>query len=450
MIYILSALSIFLTATTRFVAFYWNIPAVTYLALLPFIMVSVVLYLRKKGGEWCSLDSRILFIILFPILWSPLSLLTCYLADIKISSDQFLKTIIWDSILFLAFFSLRFWPIRKPEILIYFILIIIGLSVPLLYLQQFGLIDHLYSEVDERASLSGFQDQFGESRARNSSFYGNWHDAAQALIVLLSALYAALIHSKGGALFKSTIIVFSCITFVGLLLTSARAEIILCIFGIVTWHLFTARILKCSIRKTASSGFSLKIIFLFCFFLIFIIILVYNSLELIQSTIIFSAPDFITRENRFGMATDALSYLLLSDLILSLFGWGLGSGGMAVSQGQDLLPINAVDNVFIAIIANYGIIGFLIKFIAVSSLLKPLSRIHRSYYVLSENNTKFNSELMLSKFCLVIIWIALLSFFIGESVVNRIYLNMSLFVMGASVCFFQTQFLALGKRHPIV
>lgn len=450
MIYVLSALAIILTATTRFVAFYWSIPAATYLVLAPFIIVSSILYIRNKGGGWCSIDSRILFLILFPILWSPLSLLTCYVADITILSDQFLKTIIWDSILFLAYFSLRFWPIQSPVKLIYLIIFIIGISVPLLYLQQLGLIDHLYSEVDEKVSLSSFQDQFGNYRYRNHSFYGNWHDAGEALIVLLAALYAVLFNGKGSGIVKLTIIIVSCIACGGLFLTSARAEIILFLVGITTWHFLIARILKCPNGKIISSKYYPIKILLTSFSLIFISFLTYNSPELIQSTIIFSAPDFIAKENRFGMATDALSYLLLSHPILSLFGWGLGSGGMAVSQGQELLPINTVDNVFIAIIANYGILGFLIKFFTIASLLNPLSRIYRRYYAQSANNTQLNSELILSKFCLVTIWISLLSFFIGESVVNRIYLNLSLFVIGASICFYQIHPSTLEKKPPIV
>jgi hypothetical protein len=420
MAYLLFVLFI-LILTTRLISFYTGLPYISFFIsiFLLFFSILEISKNQKKKINFCKLDLIFIAIICLPIYWAPYSSLINY--D-EILVNQFFKTLILDSTPFIAYFSTRWLPIKNPRLVFNCSMLAISISVPIIYLQQYDFLSQFYYPIDEAYKfVAVYRDQFGIEKFRNSGFYGNWHDAGVSLSLLVLAIICILCYSKLNTAKLISAIGALFATVGALFLTSARAEIIL---TALTISIFIPLFL---IENRSSINFRL-VQYFFLGLLLFISLIITLG-DYLPSTI-FTASNkplsFINSEGRIDTVFNALDFLLLTEPIKMIFGWGLGAGGIAVVQGAEILPINTVDNSFIIILANYGLLGLIVK----SSLLGF------ALYLITEkfsySHSLYRSSIItIIRFCQLGLCYMLLSILIGEAVLNRIFICILLMNVGA-------------------
>ena len=422
MTYLLLFISFVLILTTRLISFYTGIPYISFFVSISLLAFSIIKMPVKKNKilAICKLDLLFLTIILMPIFWAPFSLLLNYNETLI---NQFFKTLLLDSTPFVAYFSTRWLPIKNPRAVFYCSMLAISVSVPIIYLQQYDFLSQFYYPLDEAYKyVAVYRDQFGIEKFRNSGFYGNWHDAGVSLSLLVLAIFCIMLYLKLNTV-RVTITMGALLTTVGaLILTSARAEVIL---TALTVSIFTPIFL---IEKNASINYKwFKYIFLGILLSMALIITLGNYLPSTIFTTSNNPLSFINGEGRMDTVFNALDFLLLTDTIKMMFGWGLGSGGIAVVQGAEILPINAVDNSFIILLANYGLIGLIAKALLLGIALYLLTE--KFVYTTHLNHS---IDVAIIRFCQLGLCYMLLSFVIGEAVLNRIFICILLLNIGAA------------------
>lgn len=433
----LIAVALVSTALTRLVSFYFDIQAIAYLALVPLFSLSIGKLLllltprrpaiRKMDPAIRRMDIVMGTVVAFPLLIAPLSLAMAMGTSFTFPMGQFAKQIIWSVLMYSAYFAARFVPPRTMPFVFYAFLIIVGASVPIIFLQQLGLVSQFYW-VSNTVFLSSYVDASGISRFRNTGFFGYAHDAGDAMLLLMLAAHALyLIAAQRRTKFLA--LAGALITFSALVLTSSRATAVLGVLTIVTSLLVLEPLLTLNPRTM------LRGVLRFSGIVAMGMLAIWAGYEIapnfFSSTLWFSRGfSFLSQGDRISETTEAIGYLL-SDPLRGLFGWGQGTGGLAPVQGIKILPVNTVDTTIAATLANFGLFGLAFYAAAFSIIIWDLAKIRHTIYLQVRQKQEGTLTLVLCQFSLLAMWALLLSFIVGYAVTDRIYCNFAFLCFGA-------------------
>jgi hypothetical protein len=414
---IIATITSIIICMTRIISYYTNIPAPCYLVLIPYFINNISnISIYYKLIRITTIDKILILLIILPAIWAPISLL---LNSDNIILSQFWKCLFIDTLAYSAYFSTRYVRNIKFSKFTFYLLLPILVSSIMVYLQQYHIIGYFYPNENINDLMAFFEDKENNIVYRNPSFYGNWHDAGIALSFLVCALYVTYENYERNHK-RYLILILLGMVFGSLLLTSARAEIIL---TIVTLFIYKVIFNKSKYIKSNNSNGIINISIL--------LIISIFSYYVFTQTIFLNNVNVLSLSNdegRIDTVIASLNYLLLQDPLKGLLGWGLGTGGIAVVEGMQILPINTVDNTFIIYITNYGIIGLLLRFFLISKLTYIL-------FNFDIKNFKFDSygplnTKILLELCKIGFLYTSFTFIIGEAVMNRIWLIFLTMVTG--------------------
>lgn len=425
---VLIVVAVLSTALARLFSFYYGVQAVGYLALVPLFAFSIVALLLTPGRVALRrMDVVMAALVAFPIVVAPISLAVAMGTSVDFPSAQFAKQVIWAVLMYSAYFATRFMPPRATPFVFWTFLVVVGASVPVIFLQQMGLMGQFYW-ASNTTFLSSYLDASGISRFRNTGFFGYAHDAGGAMLLLTLAAYA-LYMTASASRTKMLALAGMLTAFTALILTSSRGTAALAILTIASNLLFLEPLL--SPRK----GVVLLGLFRFSGILAVGTFVVWGIYEvwpdLFSPTLFFSHGfSFLTQEGRISTTLYAISYLL-SDPLHGLLGWGQGTGGLAPVQGLKILPVNTIDTTLAATLANFGLMGLTFYVVAFSMIIAGLAKIRREIFVWVRQNKEDYLIIVLCQFSLLAIWALLLSFIVGYAVTDRVYCNLTFLCLGA-------------------
>ena len=428
----LIVLALALTALTRLVTLYTGVSASAYLALVPLFLASVFALLTiPQRHKFLQIDLAMGILVLLPVGWVLFGLMAAGMTSPNYPMTQFFKQIIWSLLVYSPYFALRYAPSPNPSFVFWAFCTIVTLSIPVIYLQQVGVLTQFETVQSERF-LSSYLDATGLRRYRNTGFFGYTHDAGQALLLLSIALYAGIASTRSRTVRRLAVVLMP-FTLIALILTSSRTSLFQMVLALLSGALLIDPIVKGTRGAPARNltwlvGLSAMLVSA---------IWVANELDpdLLSTTLLFTKGFLspFTGEGRLSTTLTTLGYLL-SDPVRAAFGWGLGSGGLAVVQGQSVLPVNTVDQSVTILLSNFGLIGLTIIVGCLSYVTVVVIWIHRHLTSLAQAGKCDAMLPVVSHFCLLAMVIATLSSAsIGESVINRVFCNFLFLCLGALV-----------------
>ena len=415
------------TASTRLISYHFGIPASAYLALIP-LFAGALLYPRPY--TWRRIDGAVAALTAIPVLWFPVSGIIALNADHPFPWNQFFQQASFSLLMYTGYFATRFLPLRNPGFVFWAFLFIIGLAVPVLFLQQLGIVDQFYPLEDD-SILAGFSDPTtGLTRFRNMGFFGNWHDAGVSVLLEFLAFYSLITAAKSQS-GKFTWLAAMVLTLGGILLTSARAELVMAGLTLVSWQLFAEPFLlgeKGVMFRNLGRIAGVGLLVVAAGWVAFL-----NYPEIFAATqIVANGLDFIQREGRVGDNLNTI-YFLADDPVRALFGWGMGSGGIPVTEGELVVPVNTVDLSFTINLANYGILGLLAYGGLLTYILAVLLDMRKHILRLTDGGRGWFTLRVMSDYSLIGVWCTILSMGTAFFIDNRVYMNLLFLVLGALV-----------------
>lgn len=405
LISLLIILAIFATATTRLISYQVGVPLSLYLVLLPLFGVSL---LSMRRIVWRRLDIAVAGLVALPIVWTPISSIIALEYYPAYPWPQFFKQIFLGTMLFLPYFAVRFLPIRRPDFALWAFMGVMGLAAIVVYLQQAHLVGQFYAP-DEVAGLTGgFRDQSGNILLRNSSFFGNWHDAGTSLLLFFLALYAMSLHA-GSAALRWLGRVAMVPTVGAIFLTNARFELAATALTLITWHLVAEPIMKASGTVFVRNVGRVSMILCGLAAAAWGAFLLWG--EFFANTFLLTAGlAGIEGQSRLAENIASVDYLL-SDFVRGLFGWGLGSGGVPANQGEVVVPVNVVDLSITINLASYGLLGVALTLGIMTFILHCLFQMREHTLRLSRLGVCSSGVAILNELCLLGVWAGLLGYF---------------------------------------
>lgn len=359
MVRILLTIALAVTPVTWLVTYHFGIRAVAYLAFIPIFLLAMH---RSQPVTLHKIDFAVFAMISLVFAWMSIGGLMAMSLPQPVPFTQQVKTVVWYMATFLSYVAVRFLPMTLKDMRFTFaaFVLLLLLSVPVVYLQQMGLMGQFYfSEELDFAKAYRFRDVFDIIRSRNTGFFGNPHESGAAQLALCLALFAIAREVRTRAL----LMVFYFVLLMSLgaiFLTGSRSSFILFPLTILTYLVVFEIGWGTIVRKVkARPSAVLRVAGLMMFAAAIILVVMKSELRALfeKSMFMASGLSFIAMEDRVSTQVDSLSYLLLTDPIRSLFGWGMGTGGLGAITGIQLLPVNTVDLYIVGLVSNMGLLG---------------------------------------------------------------------------------------------
>lgn len=386
MVKILLTIALAATSVTWLVAFHFGIPAVAYLAFIPIFLLAMR---RSQPVTLHKIDFAVLAMMSLVFVWMSIGGLMAMSPPEPVPFTQQVKTVIWYVATFLSYLAVRFLPMTLNDMRFTFaaFVLLFVLSVPVVYLQQMDLVGHFYfpEEVGLRKAYR-FTDVFGITRTRNTGFFGNPHEAGAAQLALCLALFAIAREVRAGA----RLMVFYAVLLMSLgalFLTGSRSSFILFPLTILTYMVVFEIGWGRLVRKVkARPSTVLRVAGLGTFAAAILLVVIKTDLRVLfeKSMFMGSGLSFIAMEERISTQVDSLSYLLLTDPVRGLLGWGMGTGGLGAITGIQLLPVNTADLYIVGLLSNMGLLGAGAFMLLFAYLTLSAVKIHRTISHLEE------------------------------------------------------------------
>ena len=419
--------AIAVTCATRLISYHFGIPASAYLILVPMFAGTL---LSARQFTWRRVDQAVVALIAIPIVWFPISGMIATNSLQPFPWHQFYFQLSISVTTYIGYFAVRYAPIERPTTVFWIFLAVTGLAVPVLYLQQAGVLDQFYPVTETRIGSTFSDPTTGFARFRNMGFFGNWHDAGSAVLLEFLGIYACFIQCRT-MMWRVILGVALLATLGALFLTSSRAELMMAGITLVTWKLFMEPYFRGSIhglfqnlRVFIAGGVIAGTATWYAFV---------KWPEILQATILVSSGfAFIQNEGRLADTLNAL-YFLASDPIRALFGWGMGSGGIPVAGGRPVVPVNTVDFSLTIGLANYGILGYSLYVSLLGYIFICMVSVHACIKALATKALVTRNLQIMSEFCVIAMWCTFLALIPAGLIDNRVYANLLFLCVGATM-----------------
>lgn len=375
------------------------------------------------------IDKLVATAVFFPLLVVPISYVMAIQTYLSFPLGQFVKQVVWGTLMYSAYFATRYIPPRQASFVFWAFICVAGISVPVIFLQQIGVIGQFYW-ISNTVFLSSYLDASGISRFRNTGIFGYAHDAGDAMLLLVLAAYSFYL-TTSDLRRRFLALAAMVVAFAALILTSSRGTMALGVISIVSSLLF----LEPMITGRADAILSGVVRFLAVMFLATLGIWSFYAIwpDLFSSTLLFSRGfTFLTEEGRFSATWTAVTYLL-SDPLRSFFGWGQGTGGLAPVQGIKILPVNTIDTTIASTLANFGLVGLIFYIFIFIRIIIALTRLRARLLKSMREGRERRIYVTISQFSILAIWTLLLSLIVGYSLTDRVYCNFAFLCIGALV-----------------